>query len=132
MFYDTIISLYIAIVNIFRKEINDNALKLALFAKIPCNQIKYIELGINDYNRPLGVFLFVGATGVGKTETAKQIAKQMKYGIKTNATIRLLILCFKISKFKRITNIKAPRENMENINIDIDLLKFNYMIGQYI
>ena len=40
-----------------------------------CNQIKYIELGINDYNRPLGVFLFVGATGVGKTETAKQIAK---------------------------------------------------------
>ena len=40
-----------------------------------CNQIKYIELGINDYNKPLGVFLFVGATGVGKTETAKQIAK---------------------------------------------------------
>lgn len=40
-----------------------------------CNQIKYIELGINDYNRPLGVFLFVGATGVGKTETAKQIAR---------------------------------------------------------
>ena len=39
-----------------------------------CNQIKYIELGINEINRPLGVFLFVGATGVGKTETAKQIA----------------------------------------------------------
>lgn len=40
-----------------------------------CNHIRYIELGMNDYNRPLGVFLFVGATGVGKTETAKQIAK---------------------------------------------------------
>lgn len=40
-----------------------------------CNQIKYIELGMNDLNRPLGVFLFVGATGVGKTESAKQIAK---------------------------------------------------------
>ena len=39
-----------------------------------CNQIKYIELGINEINRPLGVFLFVGATGVGRTETAKQIA----------------------------------------------------------
>ncbi len=40
-----------------------------------CNHIRYIELGMNDVNRPLGVFLFVGATGVGKTETAKQIAK---------------------------------------------------------
>lgn len=39
------------------------------------NHIKYIELGLNEYNRPLGVFLFVGATGTGKTETAKQIAK---------------------------------------------------------
>ena len=37
-------------------------------------QISYIEMGINDENRPLGVFLFVGPTGVGKTETAKQIA----------------------------------------------------------
>ena len=53
------------------------------------------------------------------SEIAKQIAKQMKYGIKTNATIRLLILCFKISKFKRITNIKPPRENMKNININM-------------
>ena len=69
-------------------------------------------------------------------EIAKQTAKQMKYGIKTNATIRLLILCFKISKFKRIPNIKAPRENMKNININIDRLKINYtmhtIIGQYI
>lgn len=40
-------------------------------------QIKYIEMGINDENKPLGVFLFVGPTGVGKTETAKQIA--LKY-----------------------------------------------------
>ena len=39
-----------------------------------CDHIKYIELGMNDINRPLGVFLFVGATGVGKTESAKQIA----------------------------------------------------------
>ena len=39
-----------------------------------CNHIRYIELGLNDANRPLGVFLFVGATGVGKTESAKQIA----------------------------------------------------------
>ena len=47
----------------------DNAIKSI------CNQIRYIELGMNDINRPLGVFLFVGPTGVGKTESAKQIAK---------------------------------------------------------
>ncbi|MCI5745399.1 MAG: ATP-dependent Clp protease ATP-binding subunit [Erysipelotrichaceae bacterium] len=40
-----------------------------------CNHIRCIELGIHDENRPLGVFLFIGATGVGKTETTKQIAK---------------------------------------------------------
>jgi ATP-dependent Clp protease ATP-binding subunit ClpA len=40
-----------------------------------CNHIRYIELGMNDYNKPLGVFLFVGPTGVGKTESAKQVAK---------------------------------------------------------
>lgn len=38
------------------------------------NHLQYIEYGLNDLNRPLGVFLFVGPTGVGKTETAKQIA----------------------------------------------------------
>lgn len=40
-----------------------------------CNQIRFIELGMSDSNKPLGVFLFVGPTGVGKTESAKQIAR---------------------------------------------------------
>ena len=57
------------------KSLNEMLLGQEKAIKSICNQIKYIELGINDYNRPLGVFLFVGATGVGKTETAKQIAK---------------------------------------------------------
>ena len=48
-----------------------------------CNQIRYIELGLVDNNRPLGVFLFVGATGVGKTESAKQIAYNY-FGSKNN------------------------------------------------
>ena len=33
------------------------------------------KAGINDENRPLGVFLFLGPTGVGKTELAKSIAE---------------------------------------------------------
>lgn len=33
--------------------------------------------GINDENRPIGSFLFLGPTGVGKTEVAKALAEQL-------------------------------------------------------
>lgn len=33
--------------------------------------------GINDGNRPIGSFLFLGPTGVGKTEVAKALAEQL-------------------------------------------------------
>ncbi len=33
--------------------------------------------GINDENRPIGSFLFLGPTGVGKTEVAKSLAEQL-------------------------------------------------------
>ena len=39
------------------------------------NDIKLIEEGLIDSSKPLGVYMFVGPTGVGKTETAKLIAK---------------------------------------------------------
>ena len=39
---------------------------------IRCNRI-----GLNKSGRPIGSFLFVGPTGVGKTETAKQLALQL-------------------------------------------------------
>jgi len=35
------------------------------------------RLGIKDPNRPIGSFVFLGSTGVGKTYLAKQIAKEM-------------------------------------------------------
>jgi ATP-dependent Clp protease ATP-binding subunit ClpC len=39
--------------------------------------IKRNRLGIKDPNRPIGSFVFLGSTGVGKTYLAKQLAKEM-------------------------------------------------------
>ena len=39
--------------------------------------IKRNRLGIKDPNRPIGSFVFLGSTGVGKTHLAKQLAKEM-------------------------------------------------------
>ncbi len=35
------------------------------------------KAGLSDPNKPLGVFLFLGPTGVGKTETVKALAEQL-------------------------------------------------------
>jgi ATP-dependent Clp protease ATP-binding subunit ClpB len=39
--------------------------------------IRRSRAGLSDPNRPVGVFLFVGPTGVGKTELAKALAEQL-------------------------------------------------------
>jgi len=47
----------------------DNALKII------SNAIRRARAGIQDPNRPIGSFIFMGPTGVGKTETAKALAE---------------------------------------------------------
>lgn len=49
--------------------------------------IRRNRAGFDDGNRPIGSFLFVGPTGVGKTELAKQLAIDL-FGNK-DALIRL-------------------------------------------
>ena len=39
-----------------------------------CSNIKLAKAGLKNDNKPTGCYLFVGATGVGKTELAKQLA----------------------------------------------------------
>ncbi|MBP6217140.1 MAG: AAA family ATPase [Oligoflexales bacterium] len=39
--------------------------------------VRRARVGINDPRRPLGVFLFIGPTGVGKTETVKALAAEI-------------------------------------------------------
>ena len=41
------------------------------------NAIRRSRAGISDQNRPIGSFLFLGPTGVGKTELSKSLAEQL-------------------------------------------------------
>lgn len=41
------------------------------------NAVLRSKAGLSDPNKPLGVFLFLGPTGVGKTETVKALAEQL-------------------------------------------------------
>ncbi len=42
-----------------------------------CNAVRRSRAGLGDPNRPIGVFLFLGPTGVGKTELSKALAQFM-------------------------------------------------------
>ena len=45
--------------------------------KVVARAIRRSRSGLSSKNRPIGSFLFLGPTGVGKTETAKALARQL-------------------------------------------------------
>ena len=59
--------------DILKKRVigQDNAIELV------SNAILRQRAGINDENRPIGSFLFLGPTGVGKTEVARSLAEAL-------------------------------------------------------
>lgn len=43
--------------------------------KVVCDALRRARTGVRSQNRPIGTFLFLGPTGVGKTELAKSLAE---------------------------------------------------------
>jgi ATP-dependent Clp protease ATP-binding subunit ClpB len=58
-------------------ELNKRVKGQADAIKVVANAIRRSRAGINEERRPIGSFLFVGPTGVGKTELAKALASFM-------------------------------------------------------
>ncbi len=56
--------------NLHRRVIGQNQA-----VKAVSNAVRRARAGLNDENRPLGSFLFLGPTGVGKTELTKAVAE---------------------------------------------------------
>ncbi|MCF3595308.1 ATP-dependent chaperone ClpB [Rhodobacteraceae bacterium LMO-12] len=56
--------------NLHKRVIGQNAA-----VKAVANAVRRARAGLNDENRPLGSFLFLGPTGVGKTELTKAVAE---------------------------------------------------------
>ncbi|KEJ90346.1 ATP-dependent chaperone ClpB [Sulfitobacter donghicola] len=59
------------------EHLHDRVIGQDLAVKAVSNAIRRARAGLNDENRPLGSFLFLGPTGVGKTELTKAVAEFM-------------------------------------------------------
>jgi ATP-dependent Clp protease ATP-binding subunit ClpB len=59
------------------KKLSERVLGQAAAVNAVAHAVQRARAGLNDPNRPLGSFLFLGPTGVGKTELAKALASEL-------------------------------------------------------
>ncbi len=57
------------------EQLHDRVIGQNAAVKAVSNAVRRARAGLNDENRPLGSFLFLGPTGVGKTELTKAVAE---------------------------------------------------------
>jgi ATP-dependent Clp protease ATP-binding subunit ClpB len=57
------------------EEIGKRVIGQSAAVRAVANAVRRARAGLNDENRPLGSFLFLGPTGVGKTELTKAVAE---------------------------------------------------------
>ena len=82
------------------KKLKEHIIGQDRAVELVCSALKRSRAGICRRNRPLGVFLFAGPTGVGKTELSKALSEQL-FGDK-NALIR-----FDMSEYMEKHSISA-------------------------
>lgn len=59
------------------EEIEKRVVGQNMAVQAVCEAVRRARSGLSDPNRPVGAFLFLGPTGVGKTELAKSLADQL-------------------------------------------------------
>lgn len=72
-------------------ELSSTVIGQANACKTVANLVTTFKAGLNDSQRPLGVLLFVGQTGVGKTELAKSLSRFF-FGANEKETERMIRL----------------------------------------
>jgi len=74
-----------------RREFERQIIGQTEACKVSANLVTTFKAGLNDPTRPIGVFLFCGPTGVGKTEMAKAISRFF-FGHGENSNERMIRL----------------------------------------
>ncbi len=81
------------------QELHERIIDQEEAVKLIANSLRRARAGLAKKNKPIGSFLFIGPTGVGKTETAKALA-DIYFGSEKN------MIRFDMSEFQQISSVE--------------------------